>query len=883
MKKTLILTVLFTAFQLIAIGQVVTRYFDKQEVLLKSPLGKMNVSKALVPLKEMPTFSVDSLLEEDKFYDETGEYPYRFSKIIDVSYTLQDGVWNDIDAGRLWRLDIYSPEACAIGLEFSSLYIPEGGELFMANRDQTVVYGPVNTESHNNCCELVTNDVKGDKVSIYLFEPASQTGKTRLNLSSVHHAYRGFNLGALARSSDLLPCHNDVMCYPEWELESTAVTKIIFPKNGYNYLCSGTLLMNERNDFKPYVLTAFHCIDIDENNVLTIDEKNKTSRWNFNFHYKKNVCGGGVSYGITYSGADFRAAWNQTDMTLLELQKEIFMKEGLSWLGWDRSGNTSARGIGIHHPAGSEMKISFSDQPVEKYNNKINWSGGGQSQPYTHWRVNYNNGTTQGGSSGSPLLNAEGRVIGQLHGGANRCPPADKYYGCLDLSWNGGNTSDTQLKHWLDPNNTNITKVNTATKDWIITKNSNTGGSGLFEVKNIPEIFEVKWTFDKPDFGEIIELNNRSVLVSPYKYGISAFLFAEIYEDGMLNDRLSIAVSPQQMRLEGEDYLSGLKTRYEVNFLPKDAQIKWRYSDGIKMHEQKEDYIIISGCNLENPWIEVSVIERDGNSVSQKKELRSYNKLSGVKLTCLQTWRGKNDEGHYVKKYAFRAEYTPADIPIDHLNFCWNNKVYVNGPDGNRPPLIPIMGDATMKTAGDIGICSIIAVANPDRPLRSEFSPENIVYPTDPPIEIEPLWSETMVDYVVVEMPSISPTETASGSIECLVSDYCGNKRYSAIYNGLHVEWNAVYHCTPNPASAILKVCKSSNDATGVKRYNTADYDLVTIRLYNDRELVRNVSGDFSAGDIQVDISGLPSGVYYLNILKGGQLLNSQVVIIKQE
>jgi hypothetical protein len=74
----------------------------------------------------------------------------------------------------------------------------------------------------------------------------------------------------------------------------------------------------------------------------------------------------------------------------------------------------------------------------------------------TRWKLHFNDGATYFGSSGSPLLNSNKRVIGQLFGGAKYCPTdtgvQDKYdyYGILGVSWNGVD-STVRLKDWLDP------------------------------------------------------------------------------------------------------------------------------------------------------------------------------------------------------------------------------------------------------------------------------------------------------------------------------------------------------------------------------------------------------------------------------------------------
>ena len=67
-----------------------------------------------------------------------------------------------------------------------------------------------------------------------------------------------------------------------------------------------------------------------------------------------------------------------------------------------------------------------------------------------------NHGVTEGGSSGSPLFNPSGNIIGGLTGGQASCnsPDLPDYYGKFSYSWESNGTDSTrQLKYWLDPNN----------------------------------------------------------------------------------------------------------------------------------------------------------------------------------------------------------------------------------------------------------------------------------------------------------------------------------------------------------------------------------------------------------------------------------------------
>jgi hypothetical protein len=106
------------------------------------------------------------------------------------------------------------------------------------------------------------------------------------------------------------------------------------------------------------------------------------------------------------------------------------------------------------------MKISFDNNSLVPNRNVLPWNNGTSSPVNTHWTVGYDNGTIEGGSSGSPLFDQNYRVIGQLHGGASICPPVTEYYGQFHKSWVGGGTNDSRLSNWLDNNNTNTSTLN---------------------------------------------------------------------------------------------------------------------------------------------------------------------------------------------------------------------------------------------------------------------------------------------------------------------------------------------------------------------------------------------------------------------------------------
>jgi lysyl endopeptidase len=105
---------------------------------------------------------------------------------------------------------------------------------------------------------------------------------------------------------------------------------------------------------------------------------------------------------------------------------------------------------GIHHPSGDVKKISH----ARKAGVPDRWSA---SEPgFWHWRVTtWDDGTTEPGSSGSPLFDQNAHIVGQLHGGTASCfNNAWDAYGATWASWRNG------LGSWIDPSGTGSLIVN---------------------------------------------------------------------------------------------------------------------------------------------------------------------------------------------------------------------------------------------------------------------------------------------------------------------------------------------------------------------------------------------------------------------------------------
>jgi hypothetical protein len=398
-------------------AQVYDYTFENRDAFQTFPQLKP-VSESL-QIKSMPLFNVDSLLAENREMEGL-DVPFRFGYGFDVDYTLADGKWTEEGDSRIWRSRFYSKGAYSINFEFSEMTLSPEAELYIFSSDGSMVYGPVTENQNIKTGKYLTGLVAGDDVVIQLIEPAASTEKSRLRISRVVHGYVNSYPGLNPEGVTLLNCHNSVCGYPTWKDQSDAVCLTYI---GDSYWCSGSLLNNTGQNFKPYFLTAYHCLTSD------------VTSWAFRFQHKDPACS---TSSIYYNGCHYRAGWEDTDFLLLELQQIVF-NERLTFLGWDRSSSASSTGTGIHHPQGATMKISFDEDALISSGN--------------FWQAGFDNGTAEHGSSGSPLFNTAQRVIGQLYGGPQvpTCPPITVSYGRFDKSWTGGGTSATRLSDWLAP------------------------------------------------------------------------------------------------------------------------------------------------------------------------------------------------------------------------------------------------------------------------------------------------------------------------------------------------------------------------------------------------------------------------------------------------
>ena len=337
------------------------------------------------------------------------------------------GEWTQVNAKEwVWTYTVQSEGARGMLPVFSKWTMPQGGRFFVSTEvDQA---GPFTAENNKKNGQFAVRPVRGDTVT---FEYNGPRVGLELEVEKVIHVYKGMYGEGEKGFGDSGSCNVNTVCNEadDWRDQVDSVTVLLnTASRGY---CSGSMINNAEGD--PMFLTANHCRPTANDIIL--------------FNYDSTSCpypGTNVPYADTAQGLVTLATASASDYQLMMVQEEIPDSYNAYLNGWDArpsfQGETKYNDVyGIHHPSVDVKKISRSSLGATS-SAYLNTNG------QTHWWVKTweigrtpnatDYGTTEGGSSGSPLFNADKQIIGQLHGGYASCNNnVDDYYGALWVSF----------------------------------------------------------------------------------------------------------------------------------------------------------------------------------------------------------------------------------------------------------------------------------------------------------------------------------------------------------------------------------------------------------------------------------------------------------------
>jgi hypothetical protein len=422
--------------------QNVSQGGDMKSLLTLAVLGLCLNATAAINTTYFKSLDVKSLHDEEVMNEKKGEAP-RFAVAHEVSVL---PAWEKSANGYSWTHRITAPNAVSLNFGFSEFYLPEGAELSIYSADRKHFIRPFTAEDNNLHRELWTPVIMSDDVIIEVTAPEAVASQVAVKLSTVGQGFRTF--GQTTRKAGA--CNIDVACSESegWEKEINSVGVI---STGGSRFCTGFMVNNARNDRTPFFMTANHC------RVTSRNAASLVVYWN----YQKSSCRGPRDARLSdfQTGSVHLAAGAASDFALVRLLSEPKAEWNVTFAGWDNSGAVGFPAVAIHHPNTDEKSISFEYDPTEIT------SYGGSTSPGagTHIRVvDWDKGTTEPGSSGSPLFDNNRRVVGQLHGGGAACGnDLSDWYGRFHTSWNGNGTLTGSLKPHLDPDDTGAVTTDT--------------------------------------------------------------------------------------------------------------------------------------------------------------------------------------------------------------------------------------------------------------------------------------------------------------------------------------------------------------------------------------------------------------------------------------
>ena len=330
--------------------------------------------------------------------------------------------------GFVWTAAVQSPGATALRVQLTGVDLPAGAELYVYNLAGQA-FGPYTGRGPLGDGVLYTNTVYGERLLIQLYQPdGAERLPSPLRIEGIGVMGKRFvaprygpdgafdvnNLEALAKASNL--CANNANCVVNAACQSSAavnaakeaVASILFQSGASFFICTGGLIADtDTTSVIPYFLTAHHCISSSgEASSMETYFDYVTTCSNPNCTQPYNNPGETIGSTIKKTGAS-------SDYTLLQLSSTPVTPDGIAtYLGWLTTAVANTNNYAlfrISHPKGSPQAYTEGVVDTSKPTCRTLPRG-----DFIYSRDTL--GATEGGSSGSPLVNSAGQIVGQLYG-----------------------------------------------------------------------------------------------------------------------------------------------------------------------------------------------------------------------------------------------------------------------------------------------------------------------------------------------------------------------------------------------------------------------------------------------------------------------------------
>lgn len=354
----------------------------------------------------------------------------------------------DGNGGFVWAIEIKSPDAGAIRLHLANFSLPNNAKMYFVDQEGTA-FGPYALQGRNNNGDFWTRSIPADTGVVLLRVDGPVSDQDRRNMSFVidkiaHISQVGRNPFPRPnpKSHDSWPCSNNASCVVDAncvngtpaDAAKDAIAKMEWIRGPFVFTCTGGLIADtDGSTQRALFLTANHCLSKSQSNMET---------W---FNYTTSACNGVCPHNILTGSAPpsdtigftVLASGRDGDFTLGELDQAP--PAGAVFLGWNNSPIAFTAGADLYRISNPNFgPQAFSHQEVD--------TGAPTCGTIPRGEMIYSNdveGATQGGSSGSPVVNSNSQIVGQLFGCCG--------FNCGDVCDSGSNsTIDGALAFYYD-------------------------------------------------------------------------------------------------------------------------------------------------------------------------------------------------------------------------------------------------------------------------------------------------------------------------------------------------------------------------------------------------------------------------------------------------
>jgi len=319
------------------------------------------------------------------------------------------------DGGFVWAVAVVSQGAGAVRVHINALSLPDDADLFFFSRSGQA-FGPYSKGGPTGNNDFWTNTVFGSEGIVLLrhYGPngADDLKGTAFNISDVGHIGPKFTSGLIAVTESFcsfnVPCIENASCHNVAAANpaKSSVALLQWIAGAFIYTCTGSLIADSDSSTQiPYFMTANHCIN------KAADASNLEQYFQFSIACGSTNCPAQTNPGgIQRLGSTIKANGTGGDFSLLQLSQTP--PSGSVFLGWNNApiANTNNAALyRISHPAWAPQ--AYSDGHVDtSAPTCTGWPRGERIYSRT------TTGGTEGGSSGSPVVNASSQFVGQLSG-----------------------------------------------------------------------------------------------------------------------------------------------------------------------------------------------------------------------------------------------------------------------------------------------------------------------------------------------------------------------------------------------------------------------------------------------------------------------------------